>query len=272
MFFRRNKKPVEPRAVSADDRREAIRKEPADRSELEVSLEPWISEGHAGEVDECLVLQLEPPLDHAVRGRLVDLCIQGASVRVTRREISGLEENHTIGLRIKHPTEGWEVVTPAMVRLIARSESNAARVGLEFVNPGQLYSQLQDELGRYFNRRTALRVRPQGEQPELRIKVKGTRIAAQVFDVSVVGVGCWVDTVLAAGLTQGSEVSFTLSLPGYEPSIEGKAFVARLVPQGRVNFVGLQFLVRGGSDQVGAASQVTSFVNDYLDESLRWSA
>ena len=255
-----------------DERRDAIREEPADRSELLVSLEPWETDGHAGQVEDCLVLQLEPPLDAPVVGRLVDLCIQGASVRVSRREIPALEENHVIGLRIRHPKEGWEIVTPAMVRLISRTESNAARVGLEFVNPGQLYAQLQDELGRYFNRRTALRVRPQGDQPELRIKVKGTRISAQVFDVSVVGVGCWVDTVLAAGLQQGDEVSFSLALPGVQKPIEGQGFVARLVPQGRVNFVGLQFKAQSSAPGKSTYSEMDDYVSGYLSDRLSWTA
>lgn len=275
MFFRRSKKKESELAEPEEQpvRRAATRMEPEDRLDLRVSLEPWEAQGEVGEVGDCLILQLEPPLEQPVRGLLVDLCIQGACVRVSRTDIPMLEENHVVGLRITHPTEGWEVLTPAMVRVISRdAENSMSNVGVEFVNPGQLYAQLQDELGRYFNRRTSERVRTEGDLPELRIKVRGTRIPAKVFDVSTIGLGAWVDTVLSAGLRQGEDVCFTLKLPGVDLPVEGLARVARLVPQGRSVYLGLEFEVSGGSELTGVAAHMRRFVNGYLDERLRRAA
>jgi c-di-GMP-binding flagellar brake protein YcgR len=176
-------------------------------------------------------------------------------------------------MRIIHPHEGWEVVTPAMVRVVDRAEDNGmSNVGVEFINPGQLYAQLQDELGRYFNRRNSERVRPEGKEPTLRIKVRGTRVTGKVFDLSVVGLGAWVDTVLAAGLKQGDDVSFSLELPGNKQPIEGQARVVRLVPQGRSKYLGLQFDVEGGSEASGTATAMRRYVGQYLDERLRRAA
>lgn len=275
MFSRRSKKKDSELSElkSQIENRAVARLEPPDRRELRVSLEPWEAEGEVGEVGDCLILQLEPPLERPVRGLLVDLCIQGACVRVARTDIPMLEANHVVGMRIAHPTEGWEVLTPAMVRLIKRDEeSSMSNVGVEFVNPGQLYAQLQDELGRYFNRRNSERVQIKGDQLKLRIKVRGTRIPAKVFDVSTVGLGVWVDMVLSAGLSQGDEVRFALELPGVDQLVEGSARVARKVPEGKMVYLGLQFDVSCGSELTGVAAHMRRFVDGYLDERLRRSA
>ena len=77
---------------------------------------------------------------------------------------------------------------------------------------------------------------------------------------------------MAAGLTQGTGVTYSLSLPGVATPVEGQGFVARLVPQGRVNFVGLQFKVRGGSSDSTVIADVARYVNAYLSDRLNWSA
>ncbi|MEZ5975347.1 MAG: hypothetical protein R3E96_11050 [Planctomycetota bacterium] len=80
MFFRRkDNTPNDP-----DDRRRVLRRTPRNRDEFKVTLEPVQDGAMVGQLDGVVLLNLDSTLDKSLEGRLDDLCIQGANVRVSR--------------------------------------------------------------------------------------------------------------------------------------------------------------------------------------------
>jgi hypothetical protein len=142
------------------------------------------------------------------------------------------------------------------------------RVGLEFINSGDLYSQLDDQLGKYFNRRTKDRVRPAPDQFSLRLSRKGIRLPASVHDLSELGMGIWVDHVQAVRVQIGDTLKFHLShTRGDKRFVQGRLVVARKESHGAKDYIGLRFLL---NDVDKDDLLLQQFIQDFLAERLDW--
>lgn len=249
-----------------------LRAAPREFSEFQAFLESHLDdEAYRGQIDDTLVLQLDSPIEEPVKVRLDDLCIQGASVLVPIPSMPPINEGEIVGVRIEHTREGWSVLTPGLVRSISEETRRYFRVGLEFINPGNLYSQLSDGLGSYFNRRTATRLANEPRVFEAQIRgARATRLRARVIDISVSGLGAWVSHVEGASLKRGDEVMLTLTLPDKLPPIEGAARIARKQNNGPSDIIGLEFLL--DKWKLSETRRLESVVQTYLTKRLRWSA
>ena len=264
LFFRKKKKASEP-----DNRRSVLRKVPKNRDEFKVFLEPIQDGAMVGQLDGVVLLNLDSTLDRELEGRLDDLCIQGANVRVSRETVPYLHEEQVIAARIEHPREGWSVTSPCMVRSIEETSGFYVKVGLEFINSGDLYSQLDDQLGKYFNRRSKDRVRSGPEQFSLRLSRKAMRLNATVHDLSELGLGAWVDHVQAIRLEEGDTLQFNLSHNmGEKRFVQGRLVVARKESHGARDYIGLRFLQNEVNKDDLLLDQ---FIQDFLSERLNWS-
>ncbi len=264
MFFRKKKKTSEP-----ENRRKVIRKTPKNRDEFKVFLEPIQDGAMVGQLDGVVLLNLDSTLDRELEGRLDDLCIQGANVRVSREIVPYLHEEQVIAARIEHPREGWSVTSPCMVRSIEETSGFYVKVGLEFINSGDLYSQLDDQLGKYFNRRSKNRVRTGPDQFSLRVSRKGVRLQASVHDLSELGIGAWVDHIQAIKLTEGDTLKFHLSHnQGEKRFVQGRLEVARKESHGARDYIGLRFLQNEVNKDDLLLEQ---FIQDFLTERLNWT-
>lgn len=264
-FWRKKNKQIK-------NKRDKLRAAPREFSEFQVFLESHLdNEAYRGQIEDTLVLQLDSPIEEPVKVRLDDLCIQGASVLVPVPSMPAVHEGEIVGVRIEHAREGWTVLTPGLVRSISEETRRYFRIGLEFINPGNLYSQLEDGLGSYFNRRSAIRLKNEPVMFEAQIRgSKATRLRARVIDISVTGLGAWVSHVEAAMLKRGDEVMLTLTLPDKLPSIEGAVKVMRKENHGPSDIIGLEFLL--DKWKLSEARRLESVVQEYLGKRLRWSA
>ncbi|MCP5020364.1 MAG: hypothetical protein GY930_01185 [bacterium] len=263
LFFRKKK------VVSQlDDRRSVMRKVPKNRDDFKVFLQPVQDGGMVGQLDGVVLLNLDSTLDRELEGRLDDLCIQGANIRVSREIVPYLHEEQVIAARIEHPREGWSVTSPCMVRSIEETSGFYVRVGVEFVNSGDLYSQLDDHLGKYFNRRTRDRILTDPERFSLRLSRKGMRVNAIVHDLSELGIGAWVDHVQANQLERGDTIKFRLHQKlGEQRFVQGRLVLARKECHGAQDFLGLHFLkAEASKDDL----LLQKFIQDFLDERLDW--
>ena len=263
MLFRRKNQPN-----GEEPCRRILRSIPRDYSEFLVSLESHEGEVYRGQIDGALVVQVSTQLKEPVQARLVDLSIQGISVVVTLQAFPALDEGEIVGVRIEHVRDDWTIATPGLVRVIEFEGSRWVRLGLEFVNPGNLFAQLENDRGKYFNRRRAARVSLE-HQLEAVLRQKGPRISAKVHDISTCGFGGSVDHVQAATLRPG-ELRLGLSLPGDLGSVEGPA---ELMYKARSN---------GARDRVGVAFELAAWakkdaeamqylVDQYLAARFRWT-
>lgn len=249
-------------------RRRILRAMPRDFTDFQVFLESHLDEGYRGQIEDTLVLQLESPIEEPVKARLDDLCIQGASILVPVATLPGVKEGEIFGLRIEHPKEQWCILTPALIRSIKPDTDRYVRFGLEFINPGNLYSQLENGLGQYFNRRGAARYRESGLMPWVRLRAKGHRLRAEVVDVSIAGLGVWVGHVEAASLHAGDQIEIEMSPPGCQP-MRCAARIARKEPDGRRDMIGLAMDVSAWDEKTARAYE--AFVERYLDARLHWT-
>ena len=264
MFFRKKTESPE----SAKERRRVLRRSPKNRDDFKVSLEPIQDGAMVGQLDGVVLLNLDSTLDRSLDGRLDDLCIQGANVRVSRDAVPYLHMDQVIAARIEHVKEGWSVTSPCMVRSIETTARFYVKVGIEFINSGDLYSQLDDQLGKYFNRREMDRVRVGTSNLSLRLSRKAMRLQASVHDLSEIGIGAWVDHVQAVRLEVGDTLKFRLKSTDNSEAVQGRLEVARKENHGSKDYVGMMFLQSEAEKDNLVLDQ---FIQDFLTRRLRWS-
>ena len=264
LLFRRK-----PKDDGDEPSRRVQRQVPQDLSQFRVFLESHDGEVYRGEVDEGLVVQVGTEMESPVQARLVDLSIQGACVIVPLPSFPALTEGEIVGVRIEHAGDQWQISTPGLVRRILFDSARWVRIGLEFVNPGNLFAQLQNDHGQYFNRRREWRVTV-GEPLDVLLRHKGSRVQARVADLSVCGMGGWMDHVQGSMLPKGANLKMTFQLPDEREAVEGPA---QLVYKGRakeLDRIGVAFDLEQWS--AGAARAVRALVDRHLDDRFRWTA
>lgn len=262
LFRRKNPSPGE------EPGRRILRATPRDFSQFRVFLESHEGEVYRGQIDGALVVQVSTQLKEPVQARLVDLSIQGISVVVTLQAFPAVDEGEIVGVRIEHVRDDWTISTPGLVRVIEFEGSRWVRLGLEFVNPGNLFAQLENDRGEYFNRRRAARVNLE-QQLEAVLRQKGARISAKVHDISTCGFGGSVDHVQAATLRPG-ELRLGLTLPGELGTVEGPAeLMYKVRSNGARDRVGVAFELEAWEKKEAEAIQ--GLVNQYLATRFRWT-
>ena len=145
-------------------------------------------------------------------------------------------------LEVRHVEDGWTVTTTALAREARQASSDSVHVELRFTNLGGLYAQLDDALGRYFDRRAATRTTP--ELPaDLRVKfAHGThRARGTVHDLSLSGIGAAVPLAEAYPFKGGELAEITLDIPGCQPELVGPVVVKHVHRAGPSAVLGVEF-------------------------------
>lgn len=177
----------------------------------------------ASDLSACISFGDEGP---PIGVELLDMNIQGAGLRMPFHLAPSTAADQFVELVVSHALDGWRVTTPARVTRVAKIDEQHVHVGLQFVNLGDLYAQLDDALGRYFNRRSTLRVQPaEGEEVRVRIAYQHHRLRGNAFDVSRTGVGVRLSLVQAAIFKTGEAVHLKLEIPTIKASLEAPASV-----------------------------------------------
>lgn len=215
-------------------------------------------------------VQLDAPLEESITAQLIDLCIQGASVMASSKEIGHLEPGSIVGLRIEHRRDGWSLRTDAIVRSIRGI--GRVRLGLEF--KGGLAEDLVEAAGQYFNRRRAQRVDLSGGRVDGRLNLDGVILPVRAHDLSVHGTAVRIPRRWCEPIREQERGTLSLSLPDGGGAFERPVLVVRrtFIEDEELAALGLLFQAGGGSSDQESTRRLEVFVRDYLTRRLRWAA
>jgi len=248
MFWRKKKSIV---AVELSDRRDHYRKSPSKSQGLSLSI------------------QLEN--GNQVAGDLLDLTIQGAGVRFLASELPDFQVGDVVRISIG-PLQKPAVETPARIVNMRRSERRFMMIGLQYVNAGGLYSQLDEFYMSAFNRRRHERVRPQLDRKvPVTISTVDGEVKGSLHDLSESGAGAILDTEHAEGLIEGQTVQLSFRIPDHEEPLQGPASVRHRTPLESKVLLGLEFDPDNGS--FGARKEeLREYVAVRKEAIARWEA
>ena len=173
---------------------------------------------------------------------LHDMNIQGAELILPFHlaPLGGIGESLSVG--VMHPKDGWKVHTMGTVRAVNKHGDAQVLLEVHFIRLGDLYAQLDDALGRYFNRRTATRVKPDLDtQIHVKLSFGPHRLRGQAQDLSGTGLGVAVPLAQAAAFKSGERVNVTLHLPDSDMEIEGPGVVRHGHRNGPDIILGVEF-------------------------------
>jgi len=222
MFFRKKKKGPEPKAPELPEQRAHYRIRPPE--------------------DDPLRIWLELPSGEQVEAALLNLTISGAGVRAPVTAAGPLSREDVLGITIQSTWDSWSIRTPVMVLGAQPADDGSVDYSVQFINLGNFYSQMEDALGRYFNRRARLRVRPEMDRPlSAQLSSGGQSMWGTVYDLSTEGMGLVLGHVEAARLTPDAEGIVRFRLPGSKAEMVGGVFIRRHRSLREQDVVGLEF-------------------------------
>lgn len=237
------------RETTPDNRRETYRKR----------------QSRAHKVD----LQVVSP-SGTTRGEFIDISVSGLGARFPYAGDPRLADDDVIELRIECGQNG-SVQTPARVVYSREDGKGQVRYGFEFINEGNLYSQLDSFFSRLFNRRNSVRIRPSlDKEVKMQLAWKGHRVEAVVSEISASGSGIVLPITATYQIQGVDEVEVSFDLPGLKHHFKGRARVCgRKASAGKV-FVGLAFAMEGPGSFAGVAKLLERFVDERAREMVRW--
>lgn len=210
-----------------------------------------------------LSVELRLAEQYPFKVELHDMNIQGAELIVPFHLAPLGGEGEVVELIVRHVRDGWTVTSVAFVRRIEKMGDASVFLELQFTNLGELYAQLDDALGRYFNRRSATRVKPELERG---IKVKlahgAHRVRGVAHDLSLTGAGVTLPLVQAAVFRGGERVEVTLDIPEAQPEFVGPGVVKHGYRLGQNVVLGVEFDLLADSSMRKRRGEYVRFVEE----------
>lgn len=208
------------------------------------------------------------------QGMLVDLYdmnIQGAEVRIPFHMAPQANENSAVDLKISHPEDCWTVRAKGVIRKVERWDDASVLLMVQFAALGDLYAQLDDALGRYFNRRSATRVHPHmDERVPVKIAYQSHRLRGLAQDVSRTGLGVMMPLVQAAVFKSGERVTVWFELPGVKGEFETPATVKHGYRQGEEVLLGIEFDLLADSPMRTRRSEFAQYIDERRAQMEAW--
>jgi PilZ domain len=163
-------------------------------------------------------VRLVVPGSESVEAAMIDLAMSGAGLSVPFQVDPCLEPGSLIEIRLEHLDDGWCVDTPARVAHTRQYDDTNVFYGLEFLNSGNLYAQMDDAWAHYFNRRQEPHYGVDLDEPiRARLRQRQHRLEGPVIDVSHTGLSVRVPHQMASTFELGKNTQVVIdawSLPG----------------------------------------------------------
>ncbi|MCB9911066.1 MAG: PilZ domain-containing protein, partial [Planctomycetes bacterium] len=141
---------------------------------------------------------------------------------------------------LAHPMHGWSVRTPARIVRKVPQGPGMCLLGLQFINTGNLYAQLDDAMGRYFNRRRLGRVHPDENQTiDVHVSHGSNQILGRIYDLSSSGMGVAVPYVHGLELKPGMPLNIRFRLPNTSKTLTGEVVIRQRRMMGEYAFLGV---------------------------------
>lgn len=202
---------------------------------------------------------------------LHDMNIQGAEIILPFHLAPLGGEGEVVQLTVEHRRDGWLVTAIGCVRRVEKCGSAKVLLELQFTQLGDLYAQLDDALGRYFNRRSAARVKP---EIEMNVRVKLSyghhRLRGVAHDLSLTGLGVVLPLVQAAVFRSGERVKATIDIPGIAPEFEGPGIVKHGYRSGENVVLGVEFDLLADSPMRNRRAEYLKYVEGRRDAIEAW--
>lgn len=202
---------------------------------------------------------------------LHDMNIQGAELILPFHLAPLGGEGELVEVEVQHPRDGWNVRALGRVRRLNKCGGSNVLLEVQFTQLGELYAQLDDALGRYFNRRSAMRVKPDLDS-NVRVKLSygPHRLRGVAHDLSRTGVGVVLPLVQAAVFRSGERVKATLDVPDIEVEFEGPGIVKHGYRSGADVVLGVEFDLLADSPMRKRRAEYLKYVEQRREAIEAW--
>ncbi|MCP5020279.1 MAG: PilZ domain-containing protein [bacterium] len=191
---------------------------------------------------ETLVVELDLSNGDMAPADLYDLTIEGSAVIAPEDLVAEINEGDVLQFTLAHPMHGWSVCTPAKVIRSVPQGPGQTLIALQFINTGNLYSQLDNAMGRYFSRRRNNRVHPdKGKVIDVKVADGSTQFTGKIYDISTEGIGITLSQEEGRQLHPDMPLSAAFMLPNSDQLIQGEISVRQRRMMGDMAFVGALF-------------------------------
>ena len=191
---------------------------------------------------ETILATIISPTGYAPEGVVANLSIHGAGVMIPFEADPGLQIGDVVELILRGPSGGWTVQTPIRICQSSQQGPRDILIGCEFINLGNLYSQLENALGVYFNRREHVRVQPELSRKIIaQVRANARRIRSPIYDLSLSGLGIALHGYQRDWVQVGQEVDVSFNLPGVKKELQGPAHIRHFDPLTSNLLVGVEF-------------------------------
>ncbi len=175
--------------------------------------------------DVTLKTQVGPP----IKAEAADLTMTGCGIRVLLEDDPALAPGDVIEVTLRNAKDDWTVSTPVRVCHVAQSGFRHLLYGFEFINIGNLYSQMDNAFAKFFNRRAERRVQPNlDEQTPVSLKAGEYAISGVMHDISDTGLGVIVLHQQGAPLVKDTRIALRFKLPNVRKEMVGHGWVRRI--------------------------------------------
>lgn len=205
------------------------------------------------------------------QAEFVDVSVHGVGLKVTAERGDKLGLGEVVELTVMSLSHG-KVTTPGKL-VHKESDGASTRLGFEFVNIGDLYSQLDSFYSRIFNRRRAVRVRPELDRKlTVMMRWSGNELKAMVTNVSETGVGIAVPVESGKKLEHVEKVAMELKLPGAAEPLHGAAFLRNMANVSGQMICGLMFDFDQQSSLASRRAEIAAYVEKRAEAIAKWES
>ncbi|MFT5049188.1 MAG: c-di-GMP-binding flagellar brake protein YcgR [Chlamydiales bacterium] len=210
---------------------------------------------------ETILATVISPTGFAPEGIVSDLSIRGAGVLIPFEADPGMKAGDVLELVLRSPNDQWTVQTPIRLQRITQANEREVMLGCEFINMGNLYSQLENALGVYFNRRARIRVRPEIERKIIgQMQAGARRIRSPLYELSATGTGMTIQAYQRDWIEVGQSVEVSFQLPDVKKEISGPGHVRHLDPVGANLLVGIEFDIEDSKGIARHAKKLDEYI------------
>ena len=206
------------------------------------------------------------------QGDFRDISVQGVGAAFRLTNDPHLGEDDVIEVVVRCGMRD-EIATPARTVYGQLEDDGRMRYGFQFINEGNLYSQLDNFYARLFNRRGSPRVRPALEHSVVAtIGWRSNELDVILCDVSATGAGLTLPITDAYQLQGIDRLRMRFDLPGVRETFEGEARVEKRKQSGKRAWMGVSFDFDAGGSLSELAGELASFVDRRVEEMEGWES
>jgi hypothetical protein len=206
-------------------------------------------------------------------GALLDLSIHGAAGKFSLDADPRFEPGAVAQILISSPMHEEQIKTPARVVYKLEVHPFAMRYGFEFIDEGNVYSQLGVFYARFFNRRRMLRVRPTlGEPIDVSLWWGGFDAQGTLYDLSTESASVRISRETALRLHPADQIWLRWSLTKNGPEVGGSCHVARRTAQGTESLLAVRFDLDQRKGLAEHEEQISRWVLERSEDMSRWTA